>query len=107
MEGKLRAEIDSLDTFNTLKRSVDSSNTIYVIGNDPTQYFGTPDLYWDQVAYIKAEQIIYARGVFFGQSVDGKFIPYDSIVDDSYRMVNKAISIMDSANANDVTTVEG
>lgn len=62
---KTRIEIPSLEVFNRLKRATDSTNTTYVIGEDPTVIYGTPDIKWEQVAYIIDKGLIYARGSFY------------------------------------------
>lgn len=61
----LFADIDTLNRFKGLKRSVDSSNSKYVIGDSTTPIDGEPDIKWEQICFIKDSKLIYARGVYY------------------------------------------
>lgn len=66
-------EISSLSDFKYFKRAADSTNTSYLTGDNIIPLAGTPDIYWEQLVYIKDIKKHYTRGVFF-DSIDDEQI---------------------------------
>lgn len=62
MSNKIFAFVESLDVFNTLKIASDESNNDYTIGQNDILILGTPDIKWEQLAFIAKESIIWTHG---------------------------------------------
>ena len=71
MKYKPFVEVKTFNEFKTLKLSVDNTDSIYVTYDNNVQEFGTPDILYGQVVFIKDSGIIYLKGHFF---TDKEFI---------------------------------
>ncbi len=64
MYNKAFKYIPSIEVFNTLKVSVDDTDTLYTIGSAP-QTFGTPEILWENICFIELEKLIWTHGAFY------------------------------------------
>lgn len=71
MKRKKFKYIESLKLFNTLKVSVDKSNTSYSIGNS-IAIFGIPQIFWKDICFIENEKLIWTHGCFYNNDKEGE-----------------------------------
>ena len=60
--------VDNLTTFNTLRVSGNSNNTISIING--AQQVGTPEIFWDNVVFIDNESYIWTHGKIYNDVTD-------------------------------------
>ena len=65
---ELFCEVENMSVFYNLKRAIDSTNNVYIKGKAGVPTYGTPDIRWEQITFIKSEKLIYTRGVLYGKT---------------------------------------
>ena len=44
-----------MSVFYNLKRAIDSTNNVYIKGKAGVPTYGTPDIRWEQITFIKSD----------------------------------------------------
>ena len=65
---ELFCDVENMSAFYNLKRAIDNTNNVYVTGEEGVPTYGAPDIRWEQIAFIKTENLIYTRGVLYGKA---------------------------------------
>lgn len=62
---KLFGHIQTLDEFNNMKVSLDSTDTSYEIKASGTKLVGEPQVKWNHIVFIDEPNIIWTNGIYF------------------------------------------
>ena len=106
MLNKVFKYIETEELADTLKFSADEEDAGYRFGGKGSTTIGTPDILWENIAFIQDKKIIWTHGEFYCQIQDLSYYLLISDYEEDINAIDEALSYAISEHEKDIQAID-